>query len=99
LAQEASGVRAALRDARSDLARAAKEVEASLGDCAAACRALSSMERATGHLCTLSGDTDRQSCDDAKAQVLAARARIRAACGSCPDGQSLEKNAPIPAVR
>ena len=90
---------AVLRDARSDLARAAKDIEAAMGDCAAACRALASMERATSHLCALSPADERGACDDAKAQVWSARARIRAACGSCPDGQSLDRSAPIPSLR
>src|SRR5690349_17135316 len=47
---------AALRAARSEILSAQRELEASQSDCAAACRALGSMERATGHLCDLASE-------------------------------------------
>jgi hypothetical protein len=86
--------------ARSELALAEKQLQSSAGDCATACRALGSMERATAHLCALasSGD-DQRSCQDAKAKVLAGRDRVRASCGDCPGGPSLDKGAPIPSTR
>src|SRR5579883_1947787 len=42
-----SGVDAARAQARADIDRAQRELEASASDCAAACRALASLERAT----------------------------------------------------
>jgi hypothetical protein len=88
---------AALRAARTEVDQAQRELETSMSDCAQACRALGSMERATGHLCDLAVDRDdRRRCEDSKAAVLRARERIRASCASCPGGPSLEKTAPIP---
>jgi hypothetical protein len=94
------GPRAALARAKGDLDRAEREILASAGDCASACRALASMERATGHLCALgSSDDDRSRCDEAKTKVLAARERVRSTCGVCEGGPSLDRTAPIPSVR
>lgn len=88
---------AALRAARSEVDRTSSDLEASLSDCANACRALASLERAAGHLCELASEIeDRRKCEDAKTRVQSARARIRASCGTCPGGPSLEKTAPIP---
>jgi hypothetical protein len=70
--------------ARAELQRAQAALEASAGDCAGACRALASMERATSHLCELSGeDDDRRRCDDAKKRLGDARDRVRRQCGAC----------------
>jgi hypothetical protein len=70
--------------ARVELQRAQSDLEAAATDCAAACRALSSMERATQHLCTLVADPDDQKrCDDAQHRLAAARERVRSSCGSC----------------
>jgi len=78
---------AELRGARRDLQLATRELDSSLGDCANVCRALSSLERATAHLCALaSGDSDHNACDDAKTRVTHARAQIKASCGTCPSG-------------
>ncbi len=70
--------------ARGDLARAQNEVETALGvgtpDCASACRALASLERATDHLCELS---DPSECKEAKDRVVKARDRVTKACGGC----------------
>lgn len=83
---------AALRNARSELEAASRELDLATGECGSACRALASMERATGHICNLaSDDGDRRRCEDAKAKVARARDRIRSSCGTCPDGTSLEK--------
>jgi hypothetical protein len=81
--------------ARTDLDRAERELAGAAGDCAAACRALGSMERATGHLCELTSGSDNL-CEDARAKVRAARDRVRSTCGSCPGGPNLERSAPIP---
>jgi hypothetical protein len=87
----------AVRAARRELDQAQRDLDASMWECGTACRALGSMERATGHLCDLATDAeDRRRCEDAKTAVLKAREKIRAACGSCPNGPSLEKTAPIP---
>jgi hypothetical protein len=82
--------------ARSDLANALRQLQSSAGDCTTACRALGSMERATAHLCALSSSSD---CQDAKSKVLSGRDRVRASCGECPGGPSLDKSAPIPSSR
>jgi hypothetical protein len=70
--------------ARAEFERARSDLEAAATDCAAACRALSSMERATQHLCTLVADPDDQKrCDDAQHRLAAARERVRSSCGTC----------------
>ncbi len=80
--QDAPSRRAA---ARAELARAQADLEAASSDCTAACRALASMERATRHLCELAADPDDQvRCTDARRRLLAARERVRSACGTCP---------------
>ncbi len=80
--QDAPSRRAA---ARAELARAQADLEAAPSDCTAACRALASMERATRHLCELAADPDDQGrCNDARQRLLAARERVRSACGTCP---------------
>ena len=85
-----------LRNARRDLQSATRDLDASLGDCSNACRALVSLERATAHLCELAdSSSDRSSCDDAKARVVRARAQIKASCGTCSNGATLDANAPI----
>ena len=66
--------------ARSELDRAESQVNASVGDCATACRALASMERAAEHLCALDGGRE---CDHARERLAAARERVRASCGGC----------------
>jgi hypothetical protein len=67
-----------------ELARAQADLEAAQGDCAAACRALASMQHATERLCALAGEPDdRRRCEDAKKRLLAARDRVRSACGEC----------------
>jgi len=92
--------RAAMGRAKGDLDRAERELLASAGDCASACRALASMDRATGHLCALVGsEDDRARCEEAKTKVLTARERVRSTCGVCEGGPSLDRSAPIPSVR
>jgi hypothetical protein len=86
--------------ARSELDLAEAQLKSSAGDCATACRALGSMERATAHLCALAGTGDDQrSCQDARSKVLAGRDKVRSSCGDCPGGPSLDRNAPIPSTR
>ena len=50
--------------------------------CPNACAALSSMERAADHLCTLAGAADAR-CTDARERVKNATARVHAACPAC----------------
>jgi hypothetical protein len=66
--------------ARSELERAAAEVEAGLTECTSACRALASMERAAVHLCELDG---AQECSSAKERVERARAKVKDSGCSC----------------
>jgi hypothetical protein len=64
--------------------RAAELELASAGDCATACRALRSMERAATHLCGVAAtDEDRRACDDARVRVSAAQDRVQRTCGGC----------------
>jgi hypothetical protein len=92
-------VQAALVQARAELDEADRELQTSAGDCAAACRALASMERAAGRLCSLAVEPDdRRRCDDARRKVREARDRVRQTCNTCPGGPSLDPNAPIPST-
>ena len=84
---------AALRSARAELDTASRELDLATGECGSACRALASMERATGHMCNLASDeSDRRRCEEAKAKVARARDRIRSSCGTCPDGTRLDRS-------
>lgn len=67
-------------NARGEIDRAERQIGASQGDCAAACRALASMERAAEHLCALDSGVE---CGHARDRVEAARERVRASCGGC----------------
>jgi hypothetical protein len=63
-------------------------MEAASADCAAACRALASMERATVRLCSLAdAPEDQERCDAARHRLVAARERVRSACGGCAPSQ------------
>jgi hypothetical protein len=97
-AQEAApGVDASRTAALAEWRRAEAELQAAASDCNRACQALASMERAAVHLCALADlPDDRRRCESARKQVLDARTRVRLACGSCPGGPSLDRNAPIP---
>jgi hypothetical protein len=66
-------------------ARRQVDIAAGQRDCANACRALDSMERALGQLCELARSSDeRRTCKSAEDQVSSARERVRNACGECP---------------
>lgn len=66
-------------------ARRQVEIATSQRDCANACRALDSMERAAAQLCELAQSIDeRRTCRSAEDQVGAARDRVHTACGDCP---------------
>jgi hypothetical protein len=71
---------------------AQRELDLAGSDCVAACRALGSMERATARLCTL----EEASCEDVRQRLLRSRERVRASCGGCPGGPSVNPDAPIP---
>jgi hypothetical protein len=75
-----SQARVRLAEARHEL-----EIAASERDCARACRALQSMERAAQQICELarSGD-ERTECASAGEQVDKARTKVQSACGGCP---------------
>jgi TolA-binding protein len=66
--------------ARNELDSAESRVNAAMSDCATACRALESMERAAEHLCALDAGTE---CGRARQRFEAARDRVRASCGGC----------------
>jgi hypothetical protein len=66
-------------------ARRQFDVAAGARDCANACRALDSMERAAGQICELARSTEeRSTCRAAEDQVGSARERVKSACGECP---------------
>ena len=66
-------------------ARRELDIATSQRDCANACRALDSMERAASQLCELAQSNDeKRTCKSAQDQVGAARDRVHSACGDCP---------------
>lgn len=69
-----------MNNAHAELSRAEAQVNAAMSDCAQACRALESMERAAEHLCALDGGSE---CGRARERLEAARQRVRASCGGC----------------
>ena len=90
----------ALRAASNDVESSQRELDIAGSDCRNACRALGSMDRAAGRLCELSqGAEEGGRCGDAKQRVYSARDRVRTSCGSCPNGPSVDRAAPIPSLR
>lgn len=86
----------ALAGSPGELERAQRELEIAAGNCENACRALGSMDRATGKLCTLARSTyELDRCGDAKTKLQNARDRVKRTCGSCPD-VTVDRNATIP---
>jgi hypothetical protein len=66
-------------------ARRQLDIAAGQRDCANACRALDSMERAAGQICELArSPEERRTCRAAEDQVGSARERVKNACGECP---------------
>jgi hypothetical protein len=66
-------------------ARRELDIATNQRDCANACRALDSMERAASQLCELAQSSDeKRTCKSAQDQVGAARDRVHSACGDCP---------------
>lgn len=93
--EEHPGAALALRD----FELGERELQTAAGDCATACRALASMERATSQLCSIAElPDDRRRCDDARRRLLAARDRVRGTCSACAGGPSLDREAPVPTV-
>jgi hypothetical protein len=89
--------RTSVIQAREELMTAQHAIEASTGNCIAACRALGSMDRAAGQLCGLASSAEEAPmCNDAMAKLIAARQSVRAACGACPGGPSTDPRAPVP---
>lgn len=86
---------------RDAFVRASVMLEQAGADCRAACRALGAMDRTAGELCEVEGveGPHERACADAVGRVRAARDRVRAACVACPDGTSLDRNAPVPSPR
>ena len=77
-----------------------RQLDVAAGDCNNACRALGSMDRAAGRLCSLAqGNDEGRRCDDAKKKVYSARDRVKQTCGACPGGVSVDRSAPVPSVR
>jgi hypothetical protein len=90
----------AIQSAANDVDSSQRELDVAAGDCRNACRALGSMDRAAGRLCELAqGSPEGRRCNDAKQRVYSARDRVKTTCGSCPDGPTVERAAPIPSLR
>ncbi len=90
----------ALQGAANEIDISQRELDVAAGDCRNACRALGSMDRAAGRLCGLTqGGSETRRCDDAKQRVYSARDRVKATCGQCENGASVDRTAPIPSLR
>lgn len=86
----------ALIQATVDIEASQRELDLSGNDCETACRALGSMDRAAGRLCSLAQtDDEARRCGDARTKLYSARDKVKYSCGSCPD-VSVDRNAPIP---
>jgi hypothetical protein len=76
----AGRARIRLSEARREL-----DIATSERDCARACRALESMERAAQQVCELArSPEERSECASATQQVDKARGKVQSACGECP---------------
>jgi hypothetical protein len=74
-----------------------RELALSTNDCATACRALASLERAAKRVCDGAaqlGEGGR--CGEATKRLREARGRVRAACTRCAGGPSTDPDAPMP---
>lgn len=86
----------ALAGASGEVDRAQREIEIAAGNCENACRALGSMDRATGKLCTLARSThELDRCGDAKTRLQNARDRVKRTCVRCAD-VTVDRDAAIP---
>jgi hypothetical protein len=91
---------ASLARAGTDLEAAQRELDRGGRDCATACRALGSMDRAVGRLCELArANEETRRCEDARLKLFSARERVRNMCGSCAGGPSVEAGAPVPSIK
>ena len=83
-----------------DLETARGQLLATIGDCALACKALASMDRATSHICSVAAGAaaDDAHCGNARETLKTARRRVRAECTVCPNGVSVDPDAPIPSA-
>jgi hypothetical protein len=72
------------------------QMNASTSDCAVACKALASIDRATGHVCAMTAASDH--CTTARETLKSARRKVRAECTVCPQGPSVDPDGPIPSV-
>jgi hypothetical protein len=89
-----------LQGAARELEGSERQLDVAAGDCSNACRALGSMDRAVGVICQLAQQADEaRRCDEAKQKVYSARDRVKATCGGCPGGPSVERRDPIPSTR
>jgi hypothetical protein len=78
--------RTAWVSARAQTVEARRELEIAISerDCARACRALASMERAARQICALAmSPEEKRECASASDHVEKARTRIQNACGGC----------------
>jgi hypothetical protein len=66
--------------ARGEVDEASHQVDASMSDCQAACKALASLERAANRLCMVA---EPQECSDARMRVDRAKRAVTAQCGGC----------------
>lgn len=86
----------AMSQATGEVVAAERQLDLSGGDCQNACRALGSMDRATGRLCALAQSNDEtRRCGDARNRLYTARDKVRSSCGTCSE-VSVDRNAPIP---
>lgn len=65
---------------RSDFQRSEQEFDQVSTDCAVACKALASLERAANHLCAVA---EPEECSDARVRVDRARRAVEAKCSGC----------------
>ena len=71
----------ALKEAQSDFDRAESELSSAGRDCALACKALGSMQRATERICSLSPETAADGrCRRARERLGAAQGRVQRGC-------------------
>ena len=86
----------AMAQASNEVETSQRELDVAGGDCHNACRALGSMDRAAGRLCSLAQSNEEvRRCGDARNRLYSARDKVRSTCGSCPD-VSVDRSAPIP---
>ena len=65
---------------RGDFQKNVQEFDRVSTDCAVACKALASLERAANHLCAVA---EPEECNDARVRVDRARRAVQSQCGGC----------------